>query len=75
MILGRVVGVTRVYGFGADLSDFNRVSSDASSRDVRPSKDSDLLGRGVFKYSVKHDYLGEKRFGNPSSGAVSSPSC
>lgn len=74
VILGRVVGVSRGYAFGADLSDFTEVSWDASNRDVRPSKDSALLGRGVFKYSVEHDYLGEKRFGNPSSGAVSSPS-
>ena len=70
VILGRVVGVSRGYAFGADLSDFTEVSWDASNRDVRPSKDSALLGRGVFKYSVEHDYLGEKRFGNPSSGCL-----
>ena len=71
VVVGRVSGVSRGFSLGEGLEDFIDLTWDSAKRDVRPSATSPLLKAGVSQHSVEADFLGAKRNGVPTSGAIS----
>ena len=61
VVRGPVSGVFSGYVEGAGLSDFEDVSWDATTRDIRPTALGAIIGTGDSAHATADDYYGDAR--------------